>query len=122
MRASPKSASRRRWPAMTCAAQVVVERQRAEQLGGVLEILRRELHAGAAERVGTAAAAYASTGTSAAIASTQRHAEAFVLAQRDVDGGVAVVDGELLVRHRAGEDEAVVQAAGTRDISARIIE
>ena len=32
-------------------AQIVVERQRAQQLGRVFEILGREVHAGAAERV-----------------------------------------------------------------------
>ena len=37
----------------------------------------------------------------------QRHAEALVLGQRDVDAGGAVVGGQVLVRDRPGEDEPI---------------
>ena len=93
--------------------QAVVEGERAEQFRRVLEILRRELHARAAERVGHGGRRVGQHRHVGGHRLDQRHAEALVLAQRDVDRGVAVVDRQLLVGHRPGEDEAVVQAAGT---------
>ena len=42
IRSFPKSASRRRWPARTPLAERLVVDERAEQLGRVLEVLRRE--------------------------------------------------------------------------------
>ena len=90
-------------------AQVVVERQGAGKLGGVLEILRRELHTGAAERLRHRGRRVGEDRHVGGHGFDQRRAEAFVLAQRDVDGRVAVVDGEILVGDRAGEDEALVE-------------
>ena len=95
-------------------AQVVVEGQRAEELGGEFEILRRELDAGAAQRVGDGGGGVREHRHVGSHRLDQRHAEAFVLAHRDVDRGVAVVHRELFVGNRAGEHESVIEEAELR--------
>ena len=85
-RASPKSSQARRWPASTRVPHVAHRTPAAPSSSAAYSRSFGANCTPAPPSVsGTAAAAYASTGTSVAIASTQRHAEALVLAQRDVD-------------------------------------
>ena len=91
------------------SSQVVVERQSAGELGGVFQILRGELHAGPAERLRHRGGGIGQHWHVGRHRLQKGRAEAFVLAERDVHGGVLVVDGELFVGDRAGEDEAIVQ-------------
>ena len=106
---------------MTCARSSSSNASDAEQFRRVFHVLRRELDAGAAERLGHRSGRIGQHRHVRGHRFEQRRAEAFVLAQRDVDRRVAVVDRQVLVRHRAGEDETLVRAAGTRAISARIV-
>ena len=101
MRASPKSASRRRWPAMTAARRSSSNASAPSSSAAMLEILRRELDAGAAERVGDGRRRIGEHRHVGRHRLDERHAETFVLAERDVDRRVAVVDRELLVGNRA---------------------
>ena len=91
--------------------QLVVECQRAEEFGRVLEILRRERNARAAQRVRHRRGGVGEHRHVGGHCLEQRDAEAFVLAHRDVDRRVAVVDGEFFVGHRSGEHESVVEEA-----------
>src|SRR6185369_13954641 len=70
MRASPKSASRRRWPAMTCARSPSSKARAPRSSAAYSRSFGANCTPAPASVSGTAAAAYASTGTSAAIAST----------------------------------------------------
>ena len=99
--------SRRRWPGDDAGAERFVEGQLAEQLRRELEILRLEQDPGAAERVRNRRRGISQHGHVRRHRFEQRHTEAFVLRQREVDARRVVVDRQLLVGHRTGKDETI---------------
>jgi hypothetical protein len=76
-------------------ARLVLEGEHAKQLGGVFEILRKELNSRPAKGIRTAAALYASTGTSIAIASTRGTQKPSCSAQRDIHAQSPVIGSQL---------------------------
>ena len=85
---------------MTCARRSSSNASAPSSSAAYSRSFGRELDAGAAERVGHRGRRIGEHRHVGGHRLDQRHAEAFVLAQRDVDGRVAVVDRELLVGNR----------------------
>src|SRR5688500_3119222 len=76
-----------------------VEGEHAEQLSGVLEVLRRKLYTRAAKRVGNGRGAVRQHRYVHCHRLDERHAEPFVLAERDIHTRRTVIGRELDVRH-----------------------
>ncbi len=95
--AGAKSCRRRRCPSSTRSRNAPIVYEQAERLGGELEILGREQHAGAAERLGNGAGGVGQHRHVRRHGLDERHAEALVLAERDVDVRPAVERAEILV-------------------------
>src|SRR5207247_1159420 len=81
----------------------------AQQLRGVLQVLGRELHARAAERIGHGRRSISENRDVGRHRFDERHAEPFVFAERNVHRCMTVINGKLFVGNRAGEDEAIVE-------------
>src|SRR5262249_5659867 len=99
-------------PALTgdyLCAQCVVESKKAQELGGTLEILRVELHPSVAECIGNSGRCICHDGHVGSHGFEEGHAESFMLAHRDIHGGVSVVNRELVIGYRTGKYEPLVQ-------------
>ena len=81
--------------------QRLVINEVAEELGGLLQVLRREAHARAAERFRHRAARVGEDRHLHGHGLDERHAEALVLAQRDVGVRVTIVGRAARGRHGA---------------------